>query len=269
MCEEDNKLVKRKQMGTGKGLMFYMKPKIVIVAGGLAERMRPVTECLPKCLVNLNGKPLMQHQIEFFKSRGYEDFIFCVAHLSEKVKEYFGDGSSFGVRIEYSEEGKHLLGTAGAVKLIKPKVKDTVIVYYGDVLTKENLDNVLGFHRKVGSDFTVVMRELTKGRASSMITMDSENKIKVFIERPSPGDFEKFKGEKKYVNSGIYVMEPGVFREIPERERCDFGRDVIPRLIGKKMKVYGYVSRKFFREMGRFEKYKRFKKEIAKGRVME
>ncbi len=247
-----------------------MKPKVVIVAGGLAKRMRPMTEDIPKCLVELDGKPLIQHQIEFFRNMGYKDFVFCVAHLADKVKEYFKDGSSFGVNIEYSEEGDRLLGTAGAVKLIQPKVRDTIIIYYGDNLTTENFDDVLEFHRKVGSDFTIVVRELPAEHiSSSIITMDRNKRIKVFTEKPSPEEFKKFKDEKIYINNGIYVMESKVFEEIPENGKCDFAKDVIPKLLEKKMRLYGYASNKFFREMGRVEKYEKFKLEIAKkGSVM-
>lgn len=250
--------------------IIIMKPKVVIVAGGLAKRMRPVTEDIPKCLVELGGKPLIQHQIEFFRESGYGDFVFCVAHLADRVREYFKDGSSFGVNIEYSEDGGRLLGTAGAVRLVQPKVKDTIIVYYGDVLTEEDFDGVLEFHRKVGSDFTVVVRESPKGYVgSSIITMKEDRRIGVFLEKPGAGEFDKFKDEKKYINNGIYVMEPVVFEEIPENEKCDFASDLIPRLLERGTKVYGYVSDKFFREIGRPDKYEKFRSEIArKGRVM-
>src|SRR5512137_1803905 len=98
--------------------------KIVIVAGGLATRMLPITEEIPKCMVDINGKPLIQHQLEFFKSKGYTEFIFCVAHLAEKVKEYFGDGSALGVKIQYVQETKELMGTAGSVKLTEPLITE-------------------------------------------------------------------------------------------------------------------------------------------------
>src|SRR3989344_7811731 len=114
--------------------------KIVIVAGGLAKRMKPITEEIPKCLIDINGKPLIQHQIEFFRENGYTEIIFCVAHLANKVKDYFRDGAKFGVNITYLEETNKLMGTAGSVKPLEKFIEkdEDFIVYYGDNLT--NMD---------------------------------------------------------------------------------------------------------------------------------
>lgn len=240
-----------------------MKPTIVIVAGGLATRMKPITEEIPKCLVDINGKPLIQHQLEFFRKKGFTDFIFCVAHLSGKVKKYFGDGKKFGVNIRYSEEPKELLGTAGAVKLVQKKVKGTFIIYYGDNLTTMNFDDLLDFHKKRKSDFTVVVRNLPKNYiSSSIITMSANSRIKVFLEKPSQEYFKRLKTSKKYINNGIYVVEPKILRQIPANKKYDFAKDLIPKLIKQKKNIFGYVSDDFFREVGRVEKYEQLKKEM-------
>jgi mannose-1-phosphate guanylyltransferase/phosphomannomutase len=249
-----------------------MKQKhvVVIVAGGLATRMRPITEEIPKCLIDTGGKPLIQHQIEFFRDRGFRSFIFCVAHLADMVKEYFRDGSGFGVRIKYSQEPKELLGTAGAVKLIEPMVNETFIVYYGDNLTTEDFDKVLDFHKNKKSDFTILVRDLPEGYvSSSIINMDESGRIKTFLEKPPKEEFEKHKGQKNYINNGIYVVEPRVLGGIPENTKYDFAKDLIPKLMSSGFGVYGYVSNNFFREIGRVEKYEQFKKEVSeKGKVM-
>ena len=241
-----------------------MKPKVVIVAGGLATRMKPVSEEIPKCMIPIKGKPLIQRQIEFFRGVGYSDFIFCVANMSDKVKEYFGDGSSFGVKISYSEERGRLLGTAGSVKLAEPALKDTFIVYYGDNLSTEDFDMALDFHIKKKSGFTVFVRELPHGyMSSSIIDMDRDSRIKAFLEKPPEREFRKRAGEKSFINNGIYIAEPRVLREIPAKRKYDFAKQLIPKLIGKKMKVYGYVTSGFYREIGTLEKYEKAKKELA------
>ena len=235
------------------------KPKVVIIAGGLATRMRPLTENIPKCMIDVNGIPLIEHQIVYFREHGYKEFIFCVAHLADIVKKYFGDGSKFGVNIKYSQESKELLGSAGAVKLIKNKVNDAIIIYYGDNLTNLNFDKFLKFHKEKNSKFTIFLRECPANYlGSSLITMNDENRIKIFIEKPSPEEFEKHKDEVHYINNVIYIMEPEVFKEIPKNAKYDFGSELIPQILQKNQKIYGYVSDDFFVELGRVEKYDKF-----------
>jgi D-glycero-D-manno-heptose 1,7-bisphosphate phosphatase len=235
------------------------KPKIVIIAGGLATRMKPITENIPKCLIDVNGTPLIEHQINFFKEHGYKDFIFCVAHLANIVKEYFGDGSKFGVNIEYSQEPKELLGSAGAVKLIEDIVKETIIIFYGDNLTNLNFDKFLKFHKDKKSKFTIFLRKCPYNyRGSSLITMNKDGQIDTFIEKPSTEERDKYKNEVQYINNGIYIMEPEVFNEIPEKVKYDFGKEVIPKRLQNGQKVFGYISDDFFIELGRVEKYDKF-----------
>jgi mannose-1-phosphate guanylyltransferase/phosphomannomutase len=251
--------------------MKPLKPIIVIVAGGLAIRMLPITETIPKCLIDIDGKPLIQYQIEFFQKKGFTEIIFCIAHLAGMVKGYFGDGKKFGVNIRYSEEPKELLGTAGAVGLIKNMIKDTLIVYYGDNLTTMDFDELVAFHKKEKSDFTIVIRDLPPNyKSSSIIILDEKKNIISFIEKPSEQQWEEYKNHKKYINSGIYVVEPEVLKLIPENKKYDFAKELIPDLMSKGRIVKGFVSNNFFREIGRVEKYEHFKQEIKKkGEVLE
>jgi len=246
-----------------------MKPKIVIIAGGLATRMGHHTEKIPKCLININGKPLIQHQIDFFKKNGFTDFVFCVAHLADKVKEYFGDGKKYGVNIGYSEESEELLGTAGSVGLLRGKINDVIIVYYGDVLTDMNFDDVLRFHREKGSDFTITARKLPDSYiSSSIILIDNDGRLKLFSEKPQKEEFDRYNDEKRYINNGIYIINPDILGEIPIGKKYDFSRDLIPRLVDKGKKIYVYVLDGFFREIGRVEKYDKFRKEFGDKKVI-
>ncbi len=244
------------------------KPEVIIVAGGLGTRMESLSRDVPKCLVNLNGKPIILHQIEFFRSNGYTKFVFCIGHLGAKIKEYFKDGSRFGVDIIYSEENGALLGTAGSVRLAKSRLNNTFIVYYGDSLTNEDFDEVLDFHRQKNSDFTVVLRELPKDYASSsVIVMDDDNRIKAFFEKPGNDELKSGIKGKKYINNGIYFIEPEILQEVPPKAKYDFGGQLIPKLIEKNRKVYGYVSHKLFAEIGRVEKFGEFDKKLKGGGI--
>jgi len=248
-----------------------VKPRVVFVVGGLASRLKPVSEEIPKCMVDLGGKPLIQHQIEFLRDRGYTSFVFCVAHLADKVREYFGDGSFLGVEIAYSTEPESLLGTAGAVKLVEDIVGDVCVVFYGDEVTSLDLDEVLDFHSRKASDFTVVVRELPSGyKSSSILTLDDVGRIDFFIEKPSRGEIEELADRKRFINNGIYVVNKSVFGFIPEGLKYDFATDLIPDLISRGLGVYSFVSSDFFRELGTVKKYEDFRSEVdSKGSVLE
>lgn len=244
-------------MGFGK----KMKPMVVIVAGGLATRMKPLIDDIPKCLINLDGKPLIQYQIEFFKKCGFADFIFCIAHLADKVKAYFKDGSRFGVSIKYSQENKELLGTAGAVKLVEELIpeEEDFIVYYGDSLTTMSFNKFLKFHVKAGGIATVCIRPLPEGyRSSSVIVLDENKKIRVFLEKPQTEEIEKYHHKKKYINNGIYVFKKEVLKLIPENTKYDFAEQVFPLIMEKGLGIYGYSTEEYFREIGTIEKYEKF-----------
>lgn len=235
--------------------------KIIIVAGGLATRMGSITEKIPKCLIDINGKPLIQHQLEFFRKKGYKDIIFCVAHMAEKVKEYFKDGKDFGLNMHYVQEQKELRGTAGSVKLAEDLISDNedFIVYYGDNLTSMDFGKFIQFHKNKGGIATICIRPLPEGyKSTSIITLDKNNKINAFLEKPTFDDIEKFKKDKTYINSGIYVFKKKVFDLIPTNQKYDFAKQLFPSIIGKDLGIYGYTTTEFFREIGRVEKYEKF-----------
>lgn len=236
--------------------------KVVIVAGGLATRMRPITEEIPKCLVDINGTPLIEHQLLEFKRQGFVDFIFCVAHLAHKVKEYFGDGKKWGLHIEYVEERKELMGTAGSVKLAESDIAGDFLVFYGDDLTDMDFHALLEYHKKKGGVATVVMRALPPGyKSTSIITLDANKKIKVFLEKPSEELVAQYADEEKFINSGMYVCKKDIFKYIPAGEKYDFAKQVFPLLMQEEG-LFGYVTGEFFREIGRVEKYEAFLKEV-------
>lgn len=106
--------------------------QIVILAGGLATRLRPLTDDLPKSMVPAGGRPFLEHQIELLKRQGITDIVLCIGHLGQKIRDHFGGGERFGVRIRYSEEGEKLLGTAGAIKKAEPLLDDRFFILYGD-----------------------------------------------------------------------------------------------------------------------------------------
>jgi NDP-sugar pyrophosphorylase family protein len=239
--------------------------RIIIVAGGEGTRMGPITETIPKCLVDIYGKPLIQHQLEFFRKKGYEDIIFCVAHFADKVRGYFGDGEKFGLNIDYVQETRELAGTAGSVKLAEGLIADDedFIVYYGDNLTTMDVNKFIKFHKEKDSIATICIRPLPEGyKSSSIIIPDENNRIKVFLEKPPIEEIGKYKDMKRYINSGIYAFKKKVFELIPKNQKYDFAKQLFPLIIEKNLGIYGYVTTEFFREIGRVGKYEKFLKEF-------
>jgi mannose-1-phosphate guanylyltransferase len=240
--------------------------KIIIVAGGLATRMIPHTDSIPKCMVDLNGKPLIAHQLAYFREHGYTDFIFCIGHLAEKVRDFFGDGSSLGLKIEYVQETGMLLGTAGSVKMAEPLLESSgdFIVYYGDNLTSMDFDRFVSFHREKGGIASLAIRPLPWGyKSSSLITLDEKERITNYLEKPTSEDIARYKKEECFINSGIYALKKEALDYIPKGEKYDFSMQLFPRLINEGFDLYGYSSTEFFREIGRTEKYASFREECA------
>jgi len=234
--------------------------KIIVVAGGLATRLKPIAEKIPKCLIDINGTPLVERQLMYFKRNGFKDFIFCVAHLAEKVEEYFGDGSKFGINIEYVKD--NLMGTAGAVKLAEDLVDDDFIVYFADILTSIDFNKLVLEHKKNNALGTVCLRPLPEGyKSSSVITLDPNKRIKSFLEKPSMEEIEKIT-EQKYINSSTYLFKKDIFKFIPEDEKYDFGKQLFPNLVKRGENLFGYPTTEFFREIGRMEKYEKFMQEF-------
>ena len=227
--------------------------KVVIVAGGLAKRLKPITEEIPKCMIDVGGKPLIEHQIEIFKKQGFTDFIFCIAHLKEKVKEYFGDGEKFGIKINYSEE-KELLGTAGAVKLVESYLKEPFIVFFGDIITNLDFQRMVDTHKQKQAILTIAAHPRPKKHDfTSFIDADSDWVIKEFIEQPERTIIENYSSDELFVNSSIYILEPEVLEFIPLKTKFDFGYDLFPLLIkqNKKLVLYPHDN-ECYKEIGTF-----------------
>ncbi|MBN2421629.1 NDP-sugar synthase [Candidatus Woesearchaeota archaeon] len=237
--------------------------QVVIICGGLATRMHPLTEKMPKSMIEVNEKPLLWYQLQLLKKQGITDIILCVGHLSERIKDYFKEGKELGVNLTYSQE-KELLGTAGAVKNINPDlIEDTFGVLYGDIISDLTFKDMLEFHNANNSAATILMRIKDK-IGSSLINVKPDFQIIEFIERPSPEFLEGFlkQGKKNWVNSGIYVINKDVLDYIPENRKFDFAYDLFPLLLKQNKKLMGFPVKGFWKELGKIERIKEFEEEI-------
>lgn len=205
--------------------------KAVILAGGKGTRMRPLTYEIPKPMIPVKGKPLLQHIIDLLRKHEIRNAILSTGYMSDKIKEYFGNGSKFGVNLDYSEE-KEAMGTAGALSLIKEKLNETFLMFNGDVLSDIDLEDLIRFHEENGGVATIALTPVDDPSRFGVAKMKGD-KILEFVEKPAKG-----KEPSKLINAGVYVLEPDILKLIP-RGRSMIETDVFPKL-AKKGKLFGY-----------------------------
>jgi NDP-sugar pyrophosphorylase family protein len=240
-----------------------MNTKVVIIAGGKGERLRPLTNKIAKPMVTVGGKPILEHNLDLFKKYGFSDFIFALCYLPETITSYFGDGRKFGVNIDYTyEDPEKPLGTAGAVTLAKEKINDTFIVTYGDSIRVINVSEMLNFHKEKKAFATICIYKRFGPYPKSMIIFDESGRIKEFKERPKP---EELKGDFVWANSALYIFEPGIFNYIEEGKQIDFGKDVFSALLADKKKIFAFPMKGYFIDIGNKEKLEKANKDYKDG----
>lgn len=224
--------------------------KAIIIAGGRGERLKPITNSIPKPMVEVDDKPILLHIINHFKKYCIKDFVIATCYLPEIITNFFEDGSKFGVDIKYTfEDPKNPLGTAGAISLARDMIDDTFIVTYADILRELDIKKMLSFHKKNKAFATInVYRRINKD-AKSIIVIDNNKKVRDFIERPS----QNFNQKHIWSNGAFYILEPEIFNFIPSK-KIDFGSEVFPSLLKEKKDIYGFISRGYFIDIGNTEK---------------
>ncbi len=196
--------------------------KALLLSAGIGTRLKPLTDIIPKVMVELNGKPCLQYHIENLKKQGITEFAINTHYLPEKIKEYFGDGSKFGVKIIYSYEYPEILGTAGALNNFKDFFKDTFVIIYADVLANFKIGDLIGVHKKNNSLITIALDSKRQMIGKGAVIFSNDRVIK-FVEKPEKDI------PNALINSGFYMAEPEILEHIPEGF-SDFGKDILPRL---------------------------------------
>ena len=215
-----------------------------ILAGGEGTRLKPYTYSTPKPMLMLGGKPILQYVIENLKRCGVKDVVLTVGYQHEQIITYFGDGGKFGVKIDYSIE-KERMNTAGSILPYRGKVKESFAVVMGDHLTNIDISAMLKHHQKSGAIATIALYQSKMPLEYGVARVD-QGRVVGFVEKPLL--------EHLY-NTAIYIFEPGVFDYIKEKE--DFAKDVIPRLLIEKKKVNAYVFDDVWLDIGRVSDYER------------
>ncbi len=210
--------------------------KAMLLAAGPGTRLRPLTDSLPKCMVPVAGKPVLQHNVEWLRSQGVVDLVVNLHYHPETVTDHFGDGSAFGVRIHYSYEPE-LLGTAGALWAARQFFsQERFLVLYADNLIDCDLTRLYDLHMASRATLTMALFWRADVSASGVVSLDENGRISAFKEKPKPEE-----ALSHWVNAGLLLCEPGVPRFIPPEQPSDFGHDVLPALLAAGELLYGYT----------------------------
>ncbi|MCJ7668608.1 MAG: nucleotidyltransferase family protein [Anaerolineae bacterium] len=206
----------------------------MILAAGEGTRLRPLTDHIPKPMLLVAGKPILEHTLELLARYGISEVVINLHHQPQTIVDHFGDGSRWGVHITYSFESE-LLGTAGAVKKVREQFDSSFLTLYGDNLTTCDLTRLTVFHRAKGGIATIALHYRDDPTASGIATLDDRDRITRFVEKPK--SHQVF---SHWVSAGLLVLEPEVLDVIPEGGPSDLGRDLFPSLLARGEATYGY-----------------------------
>lgn len=236
-----------------------------ILAGGKGKRLEKITGGrIPKPMVKLSGKPVLQYQMEFLARNNVNNVVVSVGDNVGIIKKYFGDGQSYGLSIKYSTEPRPL-GTAGAFKYAEPFFAhdQDILVLYGDIIFDIDLKRLTDFYHSSGGLGTLLVHPNDHPYDSDLLEVDSSNKITRFIFKPHPAD----EAYQNLVNAGIYVLKPDVADFIQSGQKLDFGKNIFPALVDDGKDLYAYRSSEYVRDIGLPERYKEAAKDIISGKV--
>ena len=244
------KLKKILQISEYNNLKASYKNPFIIMAGGLGKRLMPITKKIPKPMIKIANKPIIQHIIENASYNGFSNFLISVNYLKNKIKNYFEDGNKFGVKINYLEENSPL-GTAGSLSLLNTKNKLPIVVVNGDTITEVNFKNLVDYHIQHKSQFTIVTN-LERKKSQVGVVETKLNKVINIIEKPLI---------LTKINTGIYVINKNIIKMIKKNNYLNM-TDLIKKVLKKKLKVISFPIYESWEDLGTKENLVYVKKKI-------
>ena len=225
--------------------------RAVLMAGGSGTRLRPLTCDLPKPMVPILNRPIAEHIVNLLKRNGINEIIATLFYLPDVMRDYFQDGSDFGVQMTYAVEEDQPLGTAGCVKNISDLLDDTFLVISGDSVTDFDLQEAVKFHKAKGSKATLVLTRVPNPIEFGVVITDEENRIRRFLEKPSTSEIFS-----DTVNTGTYILEPEVLDYLPDNQESDFSKELFPLLLEKGEPMFGYIADGYWCDVGHLDAYR-------------
>ena len=233
-------------------LAKYFAPKLkkaLILAGGKGVKMRPFTYEMPKCLIPVNGRPVLDYTIENLRRHDIRDIILSIGYHGEKIREHVGDGGRYGVKITYLEQKSSAAGTAAPLRQAKKLLgAEPFVLYYADVLAKINYDDMFDFHIANDGVTTMALTSVAKSSDWGVVRVQG-SKVYSFLEKP-----DHRKDLSKIINVGIYICEPRIFDYVSASAKR-LEKDVFPKLV-EQHKLTGYIFAGQWFDVGNPESYK-------------
>lgn len=223
--------------------------KAVIMAGGFGTRLRPLTCNIPKPMVPMVNKPMMEHIVGLLKSHGITNVISTLFYQPDIIRAYFENGEKHGVRMSY-RKAEADFGTAGSVRNAKDFLDERFLIISGDVLTDFNLSQSIRFHEERKALATVVLTRVSNPLQFGVVMTREDGKITRFLEKPTWG--EVFSDT---INTGVYILEPEILDLIPAGEEFDFSKNLFPLMLERGMPLYGHINEGYWRDIGNLNDY--------------
>ncbi len=249
--------------------------KAMILAAGKGTRVRPITYTIPKPMIPILQKPVMEFLLELLRHHGFDQIMVNVSHLANEIEGYFRDGQRFGVELAYSFEGRitdgelvgEALGSAGGMRKIQdfsPFFDETFVVLCGDALIDLNLSEAVRQHKEKGAIATIVMKSVPLKQVPSygVVVTDNDGRIKSFQEKPAVEE-----ALSTSINTGIYIFEPEIFDYIPSGQEFDIGGDLFPRLVADNAPFFGINMDFEWVDIGKVPDYWQAIQDVLTGKV--
>lgn len=225
----------------------------MVLAAGLGTRLRPLTYEMPKPLVPVANRPVMEHILRLLARHGHREAIANISHLPEMIRERFGDGSGLGIELSYSVE-EELLGTAGGVRGVAEFLtggeSDSFLVISGDGLTDLDLAAMRAVHEAHGGIATLALKRVSDPGEFGVVITGSDGRIQAFQEKPDAAE-----ALSNLANCGIYMFRREIFDHFPDRDFVDWAMDVFPALLEADVAMYGYEIDAYWNDVGSLEEY--------------
>ena len=224
--------------------------KVVVIAGGQGTRIASVNSEIPKAMIPIEGKPILEYEVMMAKRYGFTDFLFITGHMGDQIQSYFGNGEKWGVQIEYFQEEKPM-GTAGALGYLKDKLTEDFFVFYGDTVMDFDMQAMLDYHKQKNADATLFLHPNDHPYDSDIVDLDAEGKVRCFYNKPHEDGFIS----RNIVNAALFIFKPSILDKIEVGVKSHIEKHILPRCLEAGMNLYGYISFEYIKDMGTPDRY--------------
>lgn len=234
--------------------------KAIILAGGKATRLLPLTSNIPKAMVPVLNTPFLEHVIRHLRQHQITEIILALGNLAGPIESYFGDGARFGVKLSYIIENTPC-GTAGGIKNAERFLNESFVALNGDVFTDLDITALMAFHRQKRALATIALTRVEDPTSYGVIETDAEGRVSFFREKPCRNEVSS-----NMINAGTYILEPSVLSQIPPKTEVSIEREIFPSLLSHGAPIYAYSSSAYWLDIGTHEKYLQVHQDLLNGK---